>query len=128
MAAEVVEVWRDFMLDAPDEVGAGVALITAPPAEFVPEPARGQPAVGVVLCYAGDLEEGERVLRAAARVRSAGGRPGRSRCRTSRSSSCSTRPNPKGMHNYWSGDFLAELPDEAVDALRRAARSRRSRR
>ncbi len=23
----------------------------------------------------------------------------------------------KGMQNYWSADFLAELPDEAVDAL-----------
>ncbi len=25
--------------------------------------------------------------------------------------------SPKGMQNYWSADFLAELPDEAVDAL-----------
>jgi FAD/FMN-containing dehydrogenase len=24
-------------------------------------------------------------------------------------------PNPKGMHNYWSGDFLAEFPDEAIE-------------
>ena len=26
-------------------------------------------------------------------------------------------PNPKGMQNYWTADFFAELPDEAVDAL-----------
>ena len=25
--------------------------------------------------------------------------------------------NPQGMHNYWSGDFLTGLPDEAIDAL-----------
>jgi FAD/FMN-containing dehydrogenase len=25
--------------------------------------------------------------------------------------------SPKGMQNYWSADFLAELPDEAVDTL-----------
>ncbi len=25
--------------------------------------------------------------------------------------------NPKGMQNYWSADFLAELPDVAVDTL-----------
>jgi len=25
--------------------------------------------------------------------------------------------NPSGMNNYWSGDFLAELPDEAIDVL-----------
>jgi FAD/FMN-containing dehydrogenase len=24
---------------------------------------------------------------------------------------------PKGMQNYWTGDFLGELPDEAVDTL-----------
>ena len=26
-------------------------------------------------------------------------------------------PNPKGMHNYWSGDFLTDFPDEAIDAF-----------
>ena len=25
--------------------------------------------------------------------------------------------NPKGMQSYWTADFLAELPDEAVDVL-----------
>ena len=25
--------------------------------------------------------------------------------------------NQKGMQNYWTADFLAELPDEAIDAL-----------
>src|SRR6185436_4844962 len=49
MAVDVVLFWRDFMLDAPDEVGGGVAFITAPPLDFVPEPVRGQPVVGVVI-------------------------------------------------------------------------------
>ena len=26
-------------------------------------------------------------------------------------------PNPKGMQNYWTADFFAELPDEAIDVL-----------
>jgi FAD/FMN-containing dehydrogenase len=25
--------------------------------------------------------------------------------------------NPKGMQNYWTGDFYADLPDEALDTL-----------
>src|SRR5581483_804548 len=62
-AVEVTRFWRDFMLDAPDEVGSGLAFITAPPADFVPEPVRGQPVVGIILCYAGPVEEGEAVLR-----------------------------------------------------------------
>ena len=76
MAPAVLRNFRDVMADAPDEIGCGVALMTAPPEDFVPEPVRGQPVVGVVACYAGPVEEGEEALRAAARVRPAGGRPG----------------------------------------------------
>ena len=61
-AREVLALWRDLMLDAPDAMGSGVALITAPPADFVPEPARGQPAVGVIVCHAGPIAEGEQVV------------------------------------------------------------------
>ena len=32
--------WRDFMTDAPDEVGSGVAFITAPPRTSCPSPPR----------------------------------------------------------------------------------------
>ncbi|MBO9519935.1 MAG: FAD-binding oxidoreductase [Nocardioidaceae bacterium] len=115
MAAEVLKNWRDFMLTAPDEVGSGVAMITAPPEEFVPEPARGQPCVGVILCFAGDPEEGARVLAPLTGF----GPPA--------ANLVGPMPyvavqqlidpaNPKGMHNYWTGDFLTEFPDEAVDA------------
>ena len=62
MAGEVVRFWRDFMAEAPDEVGSAVAFITAPPADFVPEPVRGHPVVGVIVCYAGDPEEGQQVM------------------------------------------------------------------
>ena len=46
------------MVDAPDEVNSAVAFISAPPADFVPEPARGQPVVGLVVVYVGDPDEG----------------------------------------------------------------------
>src|SRR6478735_11176100 len=62
MAGEVVRFWRDFMTSAPDEVGSALAFITAPPADFVPEPVRGHPIVGCVVCYAGDPDEGARVM------------------------------------------------------------------
>src|SRR5690242_15552501 len=41
MANDLVRFYRDFMTGAPDEVGSALAFITAPPAEFVPEPVRG---------------------------------------------------------------------------------------
>ncbi len=116
MAVDVVRFWRDFMLEAPDEVGSGVAFVTAPPAEFVPEPVRGQPVVGIVLCYAGDPEEGERVLAPLMNF----GPPGVAmvqRMPYTAVQQLLEPANPPAMQNYWSGDFLAELPDEAVDVL-----------
>ena len=35
----------------------------------------------------------------------------------STSSNCSTPPIPHGLRNYWTGDFITGLPDEAIDIL-----------
>ena len=116
LAAEVIKHWRDFMLTAPDEVGSGVALLTAPPEEFVPEPARGQPAVGVLILYAGDPEEGARVCAPLIEF----GPPAANLVGPMPYVAVQQLldpPNQPGMHNYWSGDFLAEFPDEAVDTF-----------
>jgi FAD/FMN-containing dehydrogenase len=115
MARDVLRNWRDFMVDAPDEVGSAVALITAPPAEFVPEPARGKPAAGVILLYAGDPDEGARVCRPLTEF----GPPAVDLVQPMPYVAVQQLLDPgnqPGMHNYWSGDFLAELPDEAIDS------------
>jgi hypothetical protein len=107
--------YRDFMEQAPDEVGGGVALMTAPPEDFVPEEARGKPATGLILVYLGDPQEGEEVLRpltdwgeplikmvqpmpyvAVQQLIDAG--------------------QPWGINEYFKVDYLHELPDEAIDA------------
>ena len=116
MGADLVRFWRDFMLEAPEEVGSGVAFITAPPADFVPEPVRGHPVVGVVVCYAGSVEEGQSVLAPLLEF----GPPAISMVQPMPYVAVQQLldpANPPGMQNYWSGDFLAELPDEAVDTL-----------
>ena len=116
MAREVLRNWRDFMTGAPREVGSGVALITAPPANFVPEPARGMPAVGVIITYAGDPDEGARVVEPlTAFGPPAGDLVGPMPYVVVQQ--LLDAPNPKGMHNYWSGDFLTEFPDAAIDAF-----------
>jgi hypothetical protein len=116
MGEAVVRFWRDFVLDAPDEVGGGVAFVTAPPLDFVPEPVRGQPIVAVVVSYAGPPEEGEEVLRPLREF----GPPGVDLVGPMPYVAVQQllEPgNPKGMQNYWTADFLAELPDEAVHVL-----------
>jgi FAD/FMN-containing dehydrogenase len=116
IAGELVRFFRDFMSDAPDEVGAALAFITAPPEEFVPEPVRGQPVCGIIMCYAGAVEDGERVL---APLREFGP-PGVDLVGPMPYVAVQQLidpASPKGMQNYWSADFLSELPDEAVDTL-----------
>ncbi len=116
MARDLMRFWRDFMLAAPDEVGSGLAFISAPPEDFVPEPVRGQPVVGVVVCYAGDPDQGEEALRP---LREFGPPPMDmvDRMPYVAVQQLIDAPNPKGMLNYWSADFLAELPDDAVDTF-----------
>jgi hypothetical protein len=116
MAGELVRFWRDFMSAAPDEVGSGVAFLTAPPADFVPEPVRGQPIVGVIVCYAGPVEQGHDVLAPLLQF----GPPAVNMVQPmpyTAVQQMTDEGSPDGMQNYWTGDFLAELPDEAVDAL-----------
>ncbi len=118
MAGPVLRNFRDAMAQAPDEVGSGVALLTAPPEDFVPEPVRGEPVVGVILCYAGPAEEAERAL---APLREFG---------PPAVDLVGPMPYvavqqlldgafPTGMRNYWTGDFLSELPDEAIEVMAR---------
>jgi FAD/FMN-containing dehydrogenase len=116
MGSGLLKFYRDFMLAAPDEVGGGMAFITAPPAPFVPPEVQGHPVVAIVVSYAGDVEEGERVL---APLREFG---------PPAIDLVEPMPylalqglieagNPHGMHNYWTADFYGSLPDEAIDIL-----------
>ena len=112
---EITRTYREFMRGAPDEVGGGMAFITAPPEEFVPEEARGKPAVGIVCTYVGDVEEGERIFKPLKDLGPAvdlvapmpyvavqGLLEG---------------PNPPGRRNYWKADLLDDLPDDAIDKI-----------
>ena len=116
MAAAVLRNFRDVMADAPDEVGAGVALLTAPHDDFVPEPLRGQPVVGVIVCYAGPVEDGEAALRPLREF----GPPALDMVEPMPyvgRAAADRRRLPAGLRNYWTGDFLTGLPDEAIEVL-----------
>jgi FAD/FMN-containing dehydrogenase len=116
MAAAVLGNFRDVMAGAPDEVGGGVALITAPPEEFVPEPVRGQPVVAVVLCYAGNVEDGEKALRPLRDF----GPPAMDMVQPMPYLAVQRLIDPgnqKGMRNYWTAEFLTGLPDAAIETI-----------
>ncbi|MBL1077055.1 FAD-binding oxidoreductase [Nocardia sp. 2] len=50
--------FAELAATAPDALGLNAALITAPPAPFIPEPLRGRLVVALAAAYTGDLAEG----------------------------------------------------------------------
>jgi FAD/FMN-containing dehydrogenase len=61
-SAEVLRHVREVCADAPDELTTLVVFQTAPPAPFLPQELHGRPVVAVAACYAGDLDEGAKVV------------------------------------------------------------------
>lgn len=124
-AGEVLRHFRDFMAGAPDDLGAGAVLITAPPEPFVPEPARGKLALAIIVCYAGDVDEGTRALAPLRAV----GPPAVDLVAPMPYTAVQQLIDPAlpaGMRNRWGADFLHDLPDEAIDVFCAAAAAKPS--
>ena len=62
-AVEVLRFYRDFVRDAPDELGTVVRFGAAPPLPVIPEDLHWRPVVLIGTCYAGSIDAGEHVLR-----------------------------------------------------------------
>ena len=62
-AEQVLRFYRDWIADCPDELMTIVVQRLAPPLPVVPPELVGRPVIAVPACYAGDVDEGERVLR-----------------------------------------------------------------
>ncbi|HSM56004.1 MAG TPA: FAD-binding oxidoreductase [Candidatus Sulfomarinibacteraceae bacterium] len=61
-ATDLLRYYREFTARAPRELGSLFVVRLAPPAPFLPEAVHGKPICGIIVCYAGDVEDGERVL------------------------------------------------------------------
>ncbi len=59
----VLRFYREWIAEAPDELMTIVIHRKAPPLPFVPRELHGKLVVGVVCCYAGGVEEGEKVVK-----------------------------------------------------------------
>jgi FAD/FMN-containing dehydrogenase len=115
-APELLRFYRDFIAQAPDEVGGALALLTAPPENFVPQEARGRPATGLIVLYAGDPQQGEQLLRPLVDW----GQPWVKMVQPMPYAAVQqmTDPaNPWGISEYFKIDYLRDLPDDAIEAL-----------
>jgi FAD/FMN-containing dehydrogenase len=115
-ATEVIRSYRDFMAGAPDEVGGGVALITAPPEPFVPEDLQGKQAVGVVFCYVGDPAKGAELAQPLREI----GFPAVDLIQPMPYAALQSMLDggmPHGIREYFKVDYLKALSDEAIDVI-----------
>ena len=114
-AAELIRAYRDFIEKAPDDLGGGVALLCAPPLDFVPEPMHGMPILAMIILYTGKPEDGEAAIKPLLDLQPVMNM---------------TQPmpylevqklieegNPPGRRQYWKADMYPELKDETIDAL-----------
>jgi FAD/FMN-containing dehydrogenase len=115
-AREVLRSYRDFVRDAPDDLGTVVRFGAAPPLAIIPQDLHWRPVVMVGACYAGSIEEGEQVLR-----------PLRA-CRTPLLDLIGPMPYVAfqsaldstvlhGWHYYWKATHLPELRDDLIDVI-----------
>jgi FAD/FMN-containing dehydrogenase len=115
-AVEVLRFYRDFVRDAPDELGTVVRFGTAPPLPAIPEHLHWRPVVMVGACYAGPIEDGEQQLRPLR----AFGSPlldliGHAPYVGFQSALDSTVVH--GWRYYWKATHLPELRDDLIDVL-----------
>ena len=61
-SADVLRFYRDWITDVPDELTTAVVHRKMAPLPVFPSELHGRPVVSVVSCYAGPVEDGERVL------------------------------------------------------------------
>jgi FAD/FMN-containing dehydrogenase len=62
-AGAVLRFYRDFVREAPDELGTVIRFGSAPPLPVIPEALHGRPVLMIGTCYAGPIKDGEQVLR-----------------------------------------------------------------
>ena len=62
-SGQVLRFYRDWIVDAPDDLTTIVVHRRIPPLPAIPKEFHGKPVVTVMSCYAGPVEEGEKVMR-----------------------------------------------------------------
>lgn len=115
--ADIMRGWRDYLADTPDEVASLLVTITMPAAPELPEVLHDRPCAIVAGVYAGDSDEGMKVL---APLRELG-----------TPLFDMSAPTPftmvqsgfdgffprNALRAYWKSQYLTELTDDAIDVI-----------
>jgi FAD/FMN-containing dehydrogenase len=113
-SGELLKWWRNFILEAPEDINGWFGFITVPPAAPFPEQYQGKKACVVVWCYSGPLEKAEerfKPIRAFGppAIDFVGPIPWPAL------QGMFDALYPAGHQWYWKADFFKELSDKAID-------------
>ena len=112
-AKTIFTFYREYMKDAPERMGVFPAFQIAPPLPFIPEDRHGDMFVALVACWAGPVEEGAAAFKpfhdvAEVKAEHVGPMP------FPAINSAFDGLFPKGLRQYWKGNYVKELSDEAI--------------
>jgi FAD/FMN-containing dehydrogenase len=111
---EVMQWYHQFIQNAPDEINGFFAFLTVPPGPPFPEHLHLKKMCGVVWCYTGRLEDAEKAFQPIRSFKApaldfVGPMP------VPVLQSMFDALYPPGLQWYWKGDFVKDLPEEAID-------------
>jgi FAD/FMN-containing dehydrogenase len=115
-AKEVLSFCQQYVAEAPEEVSPVGVLGRVPPVEIFPESWHGEPMVALLAMYAGEAEEGERVLRP---LRELGGAIAdlSARMPYTVAQRVLDEDYPDGWCYYWKSQNISGLNDEVIERL-----------
>jgi FAD/FMN-containing dehydrogenase len=114
-AGDILRFYREFIAEAPEELGGFPAFQIAPPLPFIPEDRHGDTFIAFVACWAGPLEQGEQAVAPIREVapivaEHVGPMP------YPALNSAFDALVPPGLQHYWKANFVTDLTDEAIEA------------
>src|SRR5436190_12264091 len=114
-AADVMAFYRQYIAQAPEELGAFFMFQIAPPLPFIPEQRHGDTLCGVVTCWTGPEGDAAAVLKP---LRDAGPVVAEhiGPMPYPALNSAFDALVPPGLQHYWKANFVNELTDDAIAA------------
>jgi hypothetical protein len=123
-ARTIMQRYREFLPQAPEDLGIFLGLKTVPSSAPFPEELWGRRICLLMCCFNGPEEEGKQALAPLLKALPDPWFNWMSTMPYPAVQSMFDGLYPKGMQWYWRGDFVQTLPDEAIDAhLEQAAKT-----
>jgi FAD/FMN-containing dehydrogenase len=110
---EVMEFYREFINQAPDDLNGFFAFLTVPPGPPFPEHLHNKKMCGIVWCYVGPLDTASDVFKPIRRI----GKPALDLVGPLPHPALQGMFDalyPSGLQWYWRADFVDHLKDEAI--------------